>query len=95
MDNIVEEVVKNNVLSFTISKTAEECAELGAVLLQAINKKHNFPKQEIIEEIGDVEWRLRILKKQLGIEEEVNKRIEYKKEKLRVYLEKGQYKGGM
>jgi NTP pyrophosphatase (non-canonical NTP hydrolase) len=92
---IVEAVVKNNTLQFTMSKTAEECSELATVLLQGINKRHDFPKKQIIEEIGDVEWRIKILKKHLGIEKEVEDRINYKKEKLKSYLEKGKYKGGM
>lgn len=95
MDDVINKVVINNTLKFTSLKAAEECSELAAVLLQSVNKKKVYPIKDIIEEIGDVELRLKILKRQLNIERAVKFRENSKLSKLNGYLSQGKYKGGM
>ena len=44
-------------------KTAEECSELATVLIQQLNKPHKDLTEEVIEELGDVIFRVERLKK--------------------------------
>tara|TARA_B100000959_G_C14949777_1_gene611427 strand:+ start:1415 stop:1690 length:276 start_codon:yes stop_codon:yes gene_type:complete len=43
-------------------KTAEECSELATILLQQLNKPHKDFTSEIVEELGDVIFRIDKLK---------------------------------
>lgn len=54
---------------YILSKTCEELTELLELLLKTMNKdaKHKPSKEKIIEEIGDVEFRVRMLRRKLGI----------------------------
>jgi hypothetical protein len=44
-------------------KAAEECSELSTILLQQLNKPHKNLEEEIIEELGDVIFRIEKLKR--------------------------------
>lgn len=61
-------------------KVMEEMAELNEVCIKTITKTPELkpPVEKIIEEIGDLWFRTRILVKNMGIEEEVRKRYEEK-----------------
>ena len=43
-------------------KAAEECSELATVLIQHLNKPHKNLTKQIIEELGDVLFRIEKLK---------------------------------
>ena len=43
-------------------KAAEECSELATVLIQHLNKPHKSLTKQIIEELGDVMYRVDKLK---------------------------------
>ena len=58
-------------------KTAEECSELATVLIQQLNKPHKNLTEEIIEELGDVIFRVERLKKHYD-SEKITKRFLYK-----------------
>ena len=58
-------------------KTAEECSELATVLLQQLNKPHKNLDDEVIEELGDVLFRIERLK-QYYDSDQLQKRILYK-----------------
>jgi hypothetical protein len=63
-------------------KLAEECMELALIITQQLNKPRVDFTQDIVDEIGDVKWRLdRIEKYYDSIE--IDKRIRYKKERER------------
>lgn len=63
-------------------KLAEECMELALIITQQLNKPRVDFTQDIVDEIGDVKWRLeRIEKYYASIE--IDKRIRYKKERER------------
>ena len=64
-------------------KTAEEC-ELTTILVQQLNKPHKDLGDEIVEELGDVLFRIERLKSYYD-NEELTKRILHKitKEELR------------
>tara|TARA_R100001594_G_scaffold29078_1_gene54503 strand:- start:149 stop:382 length:234 start_codon:yes stop_codon:yes gene_type:complete len=61
-------------------KCVEELNELSTILLQQYNKPHRDLKDEIIEELGDVKWRLQKVIDHYG-KKEVNRRVEFKKTK--------------
>lgn len=76
--NIFRELENCNSSDFNILKTIEELNELSLALIEHYTKE----KDNIIhisEEVGDVKFRLDALVKLLGIEEQVDKRYEYKK----------------
>lgn len=55
-------------------KAAEECSELATVLIQHLNKPHKNLTKQIIEEFGDVLFRLERLKDYYD-SDQVTKRI--------------------
>lgn len=65
-------------------KVIEECAELQEVLIKSLTKSEGFkPKKEkIVEEMGDVMYRIMVLIQVLEVEDEVEKRIEEKSQHL-------------
>src|ERR1700754_4055042 len=86
-----------NKRNYSLSKTCEELTELQELLLKSMNKRApNRPtKQQIIEEMGDVEIRLLILKRKLGIsQKELSDRKIYKANKFIGYINEGKYKDG-
>lgn len=80
--------------NYLLTKTCEELTELQELLLKTVNKKApNKPKvDKIIEEIGDVEFRLDMLKKKLGIDPKLieNRKI-YKANQFITYINSGKY----
>lgn len=86
---------KVNDKSYNLSKASEEIAELQELVLKTLNKRApNKPsKQSIIDEIGDVEMRIYILKRDLKItQQEINERKIYKANKFIGYIKSGDYK---
>ncbi len=73
-------------------KAIEELQELALVLMQMLNKPiEGAPdEQEIIDEIGDVEIRMEVLKR-LFAKDKINKRIKFKMDKFRNYIETKKY----
>lgn len=59
-------------------KLAEECLELSLIITQQLNKPKMDFEDEIIEEIGDVKWRLELIEKYYN-NERIEERIRYKK----------------
>lgn len=83
-----------NTRAYNLSKACEELTELEEIILKKMNKRPiNQPaKQLFIEEIGDVEMRLFILKDQLNITtKELNDRKISKANKFIGYINKGEY----
>ena len=63
-------------------KLAEECMELALIITQQLNKLRVDFTQDIVDEIGDVKWRLERIEKYYD-SIEIDKRIRYKKERER------------
>lgn len=59
-------------------KLAEECMELALIITQQLNKPKMDFEDEIIEEIGDVKWRLEHILEYYD-NEKIEDRIRYKK----------------
>lgn len=59
-------------------KLAEECMELALIITQQLNKPKIDFENDIIDEIGDVKWRLELIEKYYD-SDMINERIKYKK----------------
>lgn len=90
-EEIYDILHKRNGEAFNLSKAAEECQELALALIQKLNKTDKTPDQAVIDEIGDVEIRLNILKRMYPTEL-VEKRIDEKLSKFESYMDHEKYK---
>lgn len=91
----IDKMVETNEWDYNIDKTIEELLELAEVLMKRKlkgNSEFAPKKQAIIDEIGDVEIRIRVLRKLLG-EEAIDKRIEEKLAKFEGFYKEGKYIG--
>jgi len=80
-----------NTITYNIQKASEELQELSLILTQKLTKPRKTLDKSIIEEIGDVEIRLGVLK-ELFSKKQIQKRIEFKEDKFRKYIRDGKYK---
>lgn len=91
-----KDIVYNHLLNvndreYTINKTIEELLELALILKQKQNKPDLTSDEKIIEEIGDVQIRLKVLKQIYPIEL-IKKRINFKLKKFYKYITTEKYK---
>lgn len=65
-----------------ILKMLEECAELSEILLKYLTKRpeNRPPLDKIVEELGDVIYRGKVLASKMNIEDKVNTRVSEKAE---------------
>lgn len=94
---MIDILSKTNKGNYNLIKACEELTELQEVLLKRIVKGEgpkNPSNLSIIEEIGDVQIRLDVLKKIFG-EYEVEQRIRSKSNKFKTYLEEKRYIGSI
>jgi NTP pyrophosphatase (non-canonical NTP hydrolase) len=94
VDNVIDRVIKYNTREKNILKVVEECTELNEVLIKTLTKQPEDapPMSKVIEEMGDVLARMKILAKQMGITLLVNERKEYKFTQLDGWMKK-KYEG--
>lgn len=88
---IISEVYKYNSTEFNMIKTIEELQELSLALTQKITKPTLNNTQAIIDEIGDVKLRLKILEFYYD-KDKVDARIALKLSKWKQYLEHKKFK---
>lgn len=91
---LIKYLVENNDYKYNLLKTAEELQELSLVLTQMALKKEKIDKQEVIDEIGDVKIRLKVIQYFFS-RKKVKKRIKFKLDKFRSYIKEDKYKGGI
>lgn len=88
---LLQEIIDyNNDGAYVLTKAAEECSELTTILLQKLLKPAKVDNQDVIDEIGDVYIRLKMLTMQIG-KEKVQARIDYKLAKYAQYLNEEKY----
>jgi NTP pyrophosphatase (non-canonical NTP hydrolase) len=81
---MIEETIDLLIEQFSVEKfilkTLEEYAESSEVLLKVLTKspERQPPREKIVEELGDVLFRVQALCKKMGITEEVQARKEAK-----------------
>lgn len=91
-NQLINHLINKNDYKYNLLKTAEELQELSLVLTQMALKKDKVDKQEVIDEIGDVKIRLRVLEHFFS-KKRVQKRIEFKMKKLKQYVSENKYIG--
>jgi hypothetical protein len=89
---LIKYLVDNNDYTYNLLKTAEELQELALVLTQMALKEDKVKNQEVIDEIGDVKIRLKVLG-HLFSKKDVKKRIKYKIDKLKSHIKENKYIG--
>ena len=89
---LVKHLVENNDYKYNLLKTAEELQELSLVLTQMALKEEKVKKQEVIDEIGDVKIRLKVLQHFFS-KRKIKTRIRYKLDKLKSYVADNKYIG--
>ena len=89
---LIKYLVENNDYKYNLLKTAEELNELSLVLIQMALKKEKVDKQEVIDEIGDVKIRLKVIQHFFS-RKKVKKRIKFKLDKLKSYIKENKYIG--
>ena len=81
---LIKYLVENNDYKYNLLKTAEELQELSLVLTQTALKKEKVDKQEVIDEIGDVKIRLKVIQHFFS-RKKVKKRIKFKLDKFNLF----------
>lgn len=95
VNKVISKLIETNNKDYQLLKVIEELSELQTALLQYINKEgKKTTKQDVIDEIGDVKIRIKILTEIFG-KEEVKKRIKEKVNKFDNYLKNGKYIGNI
>lgn len=92
---VIKTLVETNSYKYNLRKSVEELLELAEVLMKKVNKKGG-PKEpsdlDVVEEIGDVQIRLDILKELFG-HTAVRHRMTTKLTQLKGYIDEDKYKG--
>ena len=89
---LIKYLVENNDYKYNLLKTAEELQELSLVLTQMALKKEKVDKQKVIDEIGDVKIRLKVIQHFFS-RKKVKKRVKFKLNKLKSYIKENKYIG--
>jgi len=74
---IFNHLIEKNERDFNILKTAEELQELALALIQSVTKESIIDDSQIIEEIGDVKIRMKVLETMFD-KQKIKDRINYK-----------------
>ena len=85
---LVKYLADNNDRDYNLLKASEECQELSLILTQLLSK--GASDKDIIEEIGDVLFRVDVLK-HLFDKDKIAERKAYKIDKCKKYIEEGKY----
>jgi hypothetical protein len=91
---VINHLVKTNDYKYNLLKASEELQELALVLTQLALKPNKVKSQEIIDEIGDVKIRMRVIEN-LFSRKRVAKRIQFKLGKFKVYIANNEYIGNI
>lgn len=89
---LIKKLTEANNYEYNLLKAAEECQELALALTQKALKPYKVKNEEITDEIGDVKIRLKMLEN-LFDKSTIKKRVNFKLNKFKGYLEKGKYGG--
>ena len=91
---LIKYLANNNDYKYNLLKAAEELQELSLCLTQMALKEDKVDKQEVIDEIGDVEIRIKVLKHFFS-RNKIKKRVQFKIDKLKSYIKENKYIGKM
>jgi len=85
---LIKYLAENNDRDYNLLKASEECMELALILTQLFSK--GASDKDIIEEIGDVLFRIDVLK-HLFDKDKISERKAYKINKCKIYIKEGKY----
>lgn len=88
---VFDYLINKNERQYNILKTVEELQELALALIQSVNKDNIEDDIQIIEEIGDVKIRMKVLETMFD-EQKIKTRINYKLNKFLKYINQNKYK---
>lgn len=91
LKKLSKKLYKNNDKTYNLLKAAEELQELSLALIQQVNKINSDNTKNIIEEIGDVELRLAVVKRYYS-SKAIDKRIRRKSKSILKHLKTNKYK---
>jgi phosphoribosyl-ATP pyrophosphohydrolase len=93
---VIDHLIKNNKNDYNLKKLLEESIELSEVVIKMLNKsdEHKPPIEKLIEESGDVLFRLGVVLRQYKIKELVVKRTEEKSNQIAESIINNKFKGG-
>lgn len=92
-NTIIQKMVDTNSTEYNVDKTIEELLELAEALMKRkLKGDKGATQQDVIDEIGDVQIRINVLKKLMG-PEAVENRINAKLSKFKGFYEQGKYIG--
>lgn len=97
MQEIIKQVVEYNTKDKNILKVAEECNELAEVMIKYVVKSERLkpPISKIIEECGDVIFRIKVIAEQFQIWNDIEQRQQDKANQLDEWMTEQKYKGGV
>jgi len=87
-ESVIDKLTKVNSKQYNLLKAAEELQELSLALTQKINKPSRNNDEAIIDEIGDVIIRIKVLKK-LFNKKAINTRVDTKLKSYQKLIDKG------
>lgn len=92
----IKDLIEYNTVENNFNKFMEECAELNEVMVKCITKKgSNKPKREkIVEETGDLLFRMLVYIEHNKLENEVLERLKTKSKQVQNYIKNKEYQGG-
>lgn len=88
---VYDHLLNNNERNYNLLKTAEELQELSLILIQKLNKGDLVSDTKIIEEIGDVNIRMKVLNKMFP-QKKIQKRMNLKLKQFFGYIKTNKYK---
>ena len=86
----IHKIQNNNGFQYNMLKAIEELSELSAALTQMLTKNNKDTVKNVIEEFGDVEFRLSVLRSHFN-EKLIDKRFQKKLNKSIKYLKTQKY----
>lgn len=91
---VIDDIIGVNTMDYNYAKLAEECIELADVLIKMGTKPNRRDERlpHLVEEMGDVQLRLDILRRALLIGPEVQMRYDEKLAYLSDKVSEGKYK---
>lgn len=97
MKETIKKIIDYNTPDKNILKVAEECNELAEVMIKYVLKTPELkpPVAKIIEESGDVIFRIKVVAEMLGIWEDIKNRQKQKAAQVDEWMTAKIYKGGV
>lgn len=96
-NELFEHLIKTNKNDYNLRKLLEESIELNEVIIKMINKSadNKPPIEKLIEESGDLLFRLGVVIRQFNIKPKVLLRVEEKGEQIKKWISEKKYSGGV